>query len=424
MKLIYRIALRLSLVLLPLMALWAVLFYCTMVDEINDEADDALEDYSELIIMRMLAGRELPKPNEGSNNSYSVVPVGEEEAACRPHLDYCDAEVYIPEKEETEPARVLTTLFQDGEGRFYELKVATPTFEKEDLLRSVLYWVVLLYLLLLLTTITLTVWVFQRSMRPLYALLRWLDGYTPGSRRTPVPSAARITEFRRLGAALQQAVDRSEALFDRQKQFVGNASHELQTPLAVLGNRLEWLLDNTEPSEEQIGELLEMQRTLRRLVRLNKTLLLLTKIDNGQFPESREIDLAAAVGEQVALCEEVFSGRGIVCTVHAEPFAVRMNESLAATLVANLVKNAYVHSPDGGRIEVVLRDRALTVSNDGAAPLDGDRIFERFYQGSRKEGSTGLGLALVSAVGRCCGLRIDYRFVGGRHVFTVVWPRP
>lgn len=60
MKLIYRIALRLSLILIPLMALWATLFYFMMVEEINDEADDTLEDYSELIIIRMLAGRELP----------------------------------------------------------------------------------------------------------------------------------------------------------------------------------------------------------------------------------------------------------------------------------------------------------------------------------------------------------------------------
>ena len=175
MKLISRIALRLSLALLPLMALWGVLFYFTMVDEINDEADDALEDYSELIVKRMLAGRELPKPNNGSNNSYSIVPIGAPEAAVRPHIDYYDAEVYIPEKEDTEPARVVTTIFQDADGAYYELKVATPTFEKDDLLRAILYWVVFLYLLLLLTTISLTVWVFHRSMRPLYELLRWLD---------------------------------------------------------------------------------------------------------------------------------------------------------------------------------------------------------------------------------------------------------
>lgn len=349
MKLISRIALRLSLALLPLMALWGVLFYFTMVDEINDEADDALEDYSELIVKRMLAGRELPKPNNGSNNSYSIVPIGAPEAAVRPHIDYYDAEVYIPEKEETEPARVLTTIFQDADGAYYELKVATPTFEKDDLLRAILYWVVFLYLLLLLTTISLTVWVFHRSMRPLYELLRWLDDYTPGRRGAPVPCSTRIVEFRRLSAAAQQAVDRSEALFEQQKHFIGNASHELQTPLAVLGNRIEWLLDNTEPTEKQMEELLKMQRTLRQIVRLNKTLLLLTKIDNGQFPESSEVDLAAVVGEQVALYDEIYAGRGIACTVSApEAFVVRMNESLASTLVTNLLKNAYLHTAEGG----------------------------------------------------------------------------
>lgn len=423
MKLIYRIVLRLSLVLPPLMALWGVLFYFTMVDEINDEADDALESYSELIVKRMLAGRELPKPDNGSNNSYSIVPIDDADAAARPHIDYYDAEVYIPEKEETEPARVLTTIFRDAAGVYYELKVATPTFEKDDLLRAILYWVVFLYLLLLLTTISLTVWVFHRSMRPLYELLHWLDGYAPGHGGTPVPCSTRIVEFRQLSAAAQQAVDRSEALFEQQKHFIGNASHELQTPLAVLGNRIEWLLDNTDPTEAQMEELLKMQRTLRQVVRLNKTLLLLTKIDNGQFPESSPIDLAALVGEQVALCDEIYAGRGIVCTVCApEPFVVRMNESLASTLVTNLLKNAYLHTAEGGAVEVGLHGRTLTVANDGTAPLDAEHIFERFYQGARKEGSTGLGLALVSAVGRYYGLRIDYRFEEGRHRFSVRWP--
>lgn len=84
MKLIYRIALRLSLILIPLMALWATLFYFMMVEEINDEADDTLEDYSELIIIRMLAGRELPSLNSGSNNSYSITPIDEAYASSKP----------------------------------------------------------------------------------------------------------------------------------------------------------------------------------------------------------------------------------------------------------------------------------------------------------------------------------------------------
>ena len=423
MKLIYRIALRLSLLLLPLLALWAALFYYTMIDEINDEADDALDDYSELIIVRMLSGRELPALNNGSNNSYSIVPVNEAYVETHPRIHYRDAEVYIPEKEETEPARILTTLFQDRDGHFYKLTVATPTFEKGDLFRAILYWIIFLYLLLLLTVLGSTVWVFHRTLRPLYALLQWLDEYTPGQKNAAVPADTTIPEFHRLCIAAQQAANRTEELFERQKQFIGNASHELQTPLAILGNRLEWLLDNGNPSEEQLGELIKMQRTLSHVVRLNRTLLLLTKIENGQFPESTDIDIAGIVQEQLPFYEEIYASRGIVCTTRlAGPLGVRMNESMATILVTNLLKNAYVHTSEEGHVEVVIQGRRFEVRNDGSEPLDADHIFDRFYQGKKKEGSTGLGLALVSAVGRYYGLRVAYRFVEGRHCFTVVWP--
>lgn len=422
MKLIYRVVLRLSLFLLPLLALWAALFYFTMVDEINDEADDALDNYSELIIMRMLSGNDLPQNGDGSNNSYLIVPVEKAYADARSHVRYYDAEVYIPEKHETEPARILSTIFRDDEGQYYELRVATPTFEKDDLLTTVLGWSVFLYVILLITVVGLTAWVFHRSMRPLYALLNWLGSYKPGAVVGPVPCDTDITEFRRLSAAAQAAVDRSEEMFEQQKQFIGNASHELQTPLAVLGARMDWMLDNTELSEEQMGEILQMKDTLGRIVRLNKTLLLLTKIDNNQFPESTDVDIAAMLSEQKEVYDEMFEERDIQCSMELpETFIVRMNEALASVLVTNLLRNAYRHSAHGARVDVAIRGCMLTVVNDGDAPLDGEHIFERFYQGSKREGSTGLGLALVKAVADYYGLRVKYDFVDGRHMFSVEW---
>lgn len=423
MKLIYRIALRLSLFLVPLMALWATLFYFTMVDEINEEADDALDDYSEMIIIRMLAGRELPALNSGSNNSYSIVPVDETYADTHPHIKYYDAEVYIPEKEETEPARILTIIFQDNDENYYELKVATPTFEKDDLRQAILFWVILLYLSLLITTLVLTMWVFHRSMRPLYELLHWLDRYTPGQKNNPVPNDTHIREFAKLNTAAQKAVDRVENAFDQQKQFIGNASHELQTPLAVLGTRIEWLLDQTQPSERQTEELLKMQRSLSHIIRLNKTLLLLTKIENGQFPENSTIDLRAVVQEQTDLYNEIYASRNLSCYVNISgEFTVKMNESLASTLINNLLKNAFIHSEAGSKIIISMQDQTLTISNDGTKQLDATQIFNRFYQGEKKEGSTGLGLALVKAVCRYYHLNLEYRFNKDRHYFSVTWP--
>ena len=421
MKLIYQIALRLSLVLLPLVALWAVLFYFTMVDEIHDETDDALENYSELIITRMLAGRELPLPSEGSNNSYSIVPVDSDYTKTNHDLKYYDAEIFIPEKNEMEPARVMTTIFQNKNGIYYELKVTTPTIEKEDLFESILRWIIILYLILLITIFGLTIWIFHQSMRPLYALLRWLDKYTLGQKDTSVPENTKILEFHKLSTAIQQAAHRSEELFERQKQFIGNASHELQTPLAVVGNRIEWLLDNTELSETQMNEMFKMQQTLRHIVRLNKTLLLLTKIDNGQFPENIELDIAKVLNEQISIYDEIYVSRNITCTINSEPLVVRMNESLASTLIINLLKNAYIHTPENGNIKVNIHNRTLSVFNNGDTPLDSDHIFDRFYQGTKKEGSTGLGLALVKAICNYYELNIEYRFEQMQHCFSVRW---
>lgn len=130
MKLIHRIILHISWVLTLLLAAWAVLFYVTMVDEINDEVDDSLEFYSEMLITRSLAGRELPTSNSGSNNSYYLHEVTREYADSQPHVAYSDEEIYIPEMEETEPARVLRTIFEDRDGRLFELTVLTPSFER------------------------------------------------------------------------------------------------------------------------------------------------------------------------------------------------------------------------------------------------------------------------------------------------------
>ena len=420
MRLIYRIVVRLGVALLVIMSLWATLFYYTMVDEIRDEADDSLEDYSELIITRVLAGRALPQVGDGSNNSFTLTPVDASYVAERPHLKYEDHDFYIAEKQETEPARVLTTIFHDQQGQYYELRVATPTFEKVDLFQSILWWVVALYVVLLLITLGVTMLIFYGNMRPMYAILRWLDDYKPGVKPSPVPITADVKEFARLGRALQGAVDRSEELVERQSQFIGNASHELQTPLAIIGNRVEWLLDEGNLTDEQGAELFKIQSTLTRAVRLNKTLLLLTKIENGKFPDSVQVDVARLVQDSVEMYSEIYASRQMTVQVDIEDeVKVEMNESLAATLVSNLIKNMYVHSAEGAEGRVVVGNNQLVVENDGEQTLDSDRIFDRFYQGPKSKGSMGLGLPLVAAVCRTYSLGVKYQFKAGRHCFIV-----
>ena len=422
MRLITRIVIRVFAVLAVLLSAWAVFFYISIIDEVNDETDDALENYSEVITTRVLGGRELPTPGDGTNNTYSIVEVTPQYAQSVPDMEFYDAEIYFPEMMETEPARVLKTIFLTGEGKYMELTVSTPSIEKDDLQEAILYWMVFLFAALLVCIVLVVAWVFYRNMRPLYTLLHWLDDYRIGGRNRPLDNDTNVTEFRRLNEAAVRNAGRAEQLFEQQKQFIGNASHEMQTPLAVCQGRLEWLTDHTELTEEQMGEVFKTRRTLEHLSRLNKSLLFLSKIDNGQFPDSHPIDLNTLVADQLADLEQIYAHKHIAVSVEDRGALVwDMNEALATALVSNLLKNAFVHSHPDGEVRVELSPTGLSVynSSDGH-PLDEEKVFDRFYQGTKKEGSTGLGLAVVRAIGHLYGLKTSYRFVWEKHCFSVV----
>ena len=421
MKLIQKIVLRLSMVLIPVIALWAMIFYFVTVEEINDEVDDLLRSYSEQLIAKKLANQELPVADIIAGMHYSISQVTEEYADSHPRTKYYDSESYINETDEDKPARFLKTFFYDAEGRYFELIAAIPTFEKEDLIEAILWWIAALYLILLVTVIVITLAVFQKSIRPLYEILDWLNAYTPGKTQDKLAADTDIYEFRQLEKAVTEATDRSNEAYEKQKQFIGNASHELQTPLAVLGGRIDWMLDNDSLGEENIGELVKMKREVVHISRLNKTLLLLTKIDNGQFPDVMDVNLSSIVQSQKEMYEEIFSRKNIHCSLEMQdsPVVVRMNETLATILVTNLIKNAFMHSPEGGIVTIALDGNGLAVENSGEAPLDRERIFDRFYQGAKKEGSTGLGLALAKTIADKNGMQFSYSFADGRHRFRI-----
>ena len=143
-----------------------ILFYMAIIDEVNDEVDDSLEDYSEVLITRALAGEQLPSQSDGSNNSYYLITVTADYAEKQKRIRYSDEMVHIEAKGETEPARVLRTIFKDKDRQYYELTVSTPTIEKQDLQEAILNWMLLLYFSLLLLILLVNTWVYYRSMRP------------------------------------------------------------------------------------------------------------------------------------------------------------------------------------------------------------------------------------------------------------------
>ena len=421
MKLFYRVLAHLLTGIFVILLGWAIVFYWGIMEEINDEVDDSLEDYSELVIIRSLAGKELPAHDNGSNNQYFLKEVDVSYALSKEAICYRDSMIYIAEKGETEPARILTTIFKDKDERYYELSVYTPTIEKRDLKEAIFQLLIGLFVVLLITILVINVWVFHQSMKPFYILLDWLEKFRLGKKNDVLDNPTHTTEFRKLNEAVSRFASHSEEMFEQQKQFIGNASHEIQTPLAICQNRLEMLMEDETLSEQQMGEIAKTCQTLEYVSKLNKSLLLLSKIDNSQFASVEKVCLNEILYRYLCDYQEVYDYKGITLDVHEKnTFNITMNGTLAVVLITNLLKNAFVHNIYKGKIQIEITSSNIRFGNTGKDEhLDEKHIFERFYQGSKKEGSTGLGLAIVDAICRQSQLSIQYQFVKGWHWFDI-----
>ena len=422
MKLVYKVILTFIPPLVLTLGLWGVLSYRTMSQKIHADNDLILKDYSADIIMRYLSGKELPDRFNGAYNTYFIESLTPEQAAKLPAVEYAQAEVFLRSQEDFSSSRTRSQIFQTAEGEYRRLTVSLPTFEQDILLEHVLIWTILLFTVLLVSLLLIGTLMLNYNMRPLYRLLDWIDRYEPGQPSEKLPDDTDIVEFRKLALVLESAVTRFETQFEERKIFIGNASHELQTPLAVCSNKIELLLDRPDLSEDIANELIRIHRSLGGLIRLNKTLLLLSKIENGQFPRTDEVDIRKLAEESLQLNREIYAHRNLDVKLSQEqPLVLKIDEQMASVMVGNLIKNAFVYSPQGATIELSFSSRGFSISNPGDSPLDKERVFRRFYQPSgRREGATGLGLALAYSICVHNGLDIAYDYVDGCHVFAII----
>ena len=414
--------LSLSIPLVLTLGLWGWLSYRTMSERIHRDTDMILKDYSDQIVSRKLSGQELPDRFNGAYNTYYIKEVTPEYAAENPSPYYGEAEAYIRSQEDFASSRIRRQVFGDKDGNYYEITVSLPVFEQETLVEHVLWWTGILFLVLLVTLLIIGIIVIDYNLKPFKALMKWIDAYVPGHPYGAIPADTDVVEFRKLAETIRKAVERFENEYEERKIFIGNASHELQTPLAVCSNRLEMLLDRPDINEDIAGEMVKLHRSLQHLIRLNKTLLLLSRIENDQFPPTDEVDVTSLLRESIEMNGEIYSHKSIKSSMEVQGnFVCMINEQMASVLVGNLVKNAFVHSVSGAEIKVSVSEDGFIVRNPGDAPLDKSRVFHRFYlPGGRREGSTGLGLALAYSVCERSGLSLTYDFQENQHIFSVI----
>ncbi|WP_262246171.1 sensor histidine kinase [Parapedobacter soli] len=421
MKLLNHTLLYLSASLIFILSIWAVVFYFSMMDEVYDSIDDGLENYKMLIIKKASRDSTLLQKNRFDESNYAIRPIPRD-IALQATEDFRDTSMYMEYDEDYEVVRMLTTYFSTPDEQYYELKIIASMVEGEDLLGDLLHALVWLYVAVIASAFIINNWVLRKIWRPFYRLQHELRGFKLGVDKTFNPPQTKVAEFKDMNDTVAELLRANIAVFQQQKQFLENASHELQTPLAIAINKLELLLEQSQGDDAQ--QLANAIHYLERMTRLNKSLLLLSKIENRQFAAEARIDFNARLQQQVADFSELLHYRHIDVEITDEAPLVRyFNPDLADVLITNLLKNAVVHNHDGGQIRIVVKADRFEIANTGAAqPLDAEKMFARFYRSSDSSTSTGLGLAVAKAIAQLHRAELTYRYGGGLHRFTFRLP--
>jgi signal transduction histidine kinase len=399
---------------------WAIFFYYQLLNEVKNTIDEGLASYKISLIANLknnpqLLTREIP----GDQNYFlRSIP---DEIALQIRDTYNDTLVYSEIRKETEPRRVLTTAFA-AEDSFYELKIVSQELNRIALITKIAGLVLWLYLFLLATILVVNNFVLKKTWKPFYTLLAYLRNFRLGESTPQQPEKTKIREFSDLNDTIYKLLKTNIETYSSQKQFIENASHELQTPLAIAINKLELLAGSAELTDGHIAKIGNIIQMLQRLAEINKSFLLISKIENKQFANNESVDFNEIFTQVLSDFSDYIEFRKIQINYSLNNnWICNMNRQLAEILVINLVKNAVFHNLKGGEVFIDLHSGGFRIENSSAeSALNPAELFKRFNKNKNKIESTGLGLAIVKAIADVSGCRVSYRYnAQSRHEFKI-----
>ncbi|GGM84577.1 hypothetical protein GCM10010967_15620 [Dyadobacter beijingensis] len=304
-------------------------------------------------------------------------------------------------------------------GKLFRVLVETNMEEIDETILAIAAVTVFFFVLLLAGFIYLNRKTALRIWRPFYDTLAGLHTFRLEKGIPPPLPESDVTEFADLNRSLAVLMDESLASYRQQKEFTENASHELQTPLAIVKSKLDLLLQSRSLDKPQMQLLEEAYQAINRVTRINKNLLLLARIEHAQFDEQADIAVPGILTELAAQFSDRFENSSITYTEDAQELVLAANPVLLEILVTNLLVNAVRYTPAGGHVQAYVGKRELSVFNTGTMPLQEASLFRRFTNVSSEHAGSGLGLAIAREICERYGWRISYRFEGGLHHFTV-----
>ena len=293
---------------------------------------------------------------------------------------------------------------------------------EQDVIIGMMFQFLLIFLAIALALFITMRFVTQKLWHPFDDTLQKVEQFNLAQSEIPDFMETDINEFARLNHSLEHLMKKDKETYRIQKEFTENASHELQTPLAVIRSKLDLLMQE-DLTECQMRIVSDLYGLTIRMGHLNRNLLLLAKIENAQYTALEEVDIVSLLSDSIPLYNALQGGTILHVDDHrtVPDKKLSANPILLECLLKNLIVNAIRHSSSAGEIQIRVDDSSLMVGNESVdgMPLDADTLFCRFRPGNVRQKGNGLGLAIVKAVCDFHHWLVKYRYEAGQHLFIV-----
>lgn len=397
----------------------APLFYYATKRLYTKEADDTLLLHKKEFLKytaSTLQYTDIPLWNRFNRNAKidSVKQTTKDTLFFSSYYDTLDAEI--------EPYRELNFPISI-QGKPYSYSERINLVETEDLLKNIaiLFFAVISILLFGLFFITkklsLNLW------KPFYKTLHQIENFEIDKTKQPDFAETDIEEFNRLNTSIKKLIEKNTIIYKSQKEFIENAAHELQTPLAVFQVKIDTLIQRSDVTQEQSEILGSLNENVSRLNRLNKNLLLLSKMENDSYSDKQTISLTNYIQKNLDFFTEQAKAKSLIIKMELQKdFEIKSNPVLAEVLISNLFLNAIKHNIEGGQISIAMQENKLVFSNSGQpSPLNTDKLFKRFSKSNPSEQGTGLGLSIVKKIADINNWTVAYNYENNLHSFSILF---
>ena len=416
MRLLNKITLNLFAISLFIFMIGMVVFYYVLRQQVDQNINLELQKREMSLNKEFDAAHSSINQTVNLNDTIIINPLNQPRAA----ETFSDTLLYNPETGKYGLFRQLgfvkTVLNQD-----YYIQIFKPLEETDRLIIRIIIMMNILVIVIILTLIIANRHSSRQDWKVFYDTIAKINNYDVNTHEDFTLQHSDIKEFEDLNRVLFTMTERIKSDYLNLKEYIENASHEIQTPLAIINSKMELLLQSGDMKEKQYKTVADAYEASNRLSRLNKTLILLAKIENRQFPESKPVNPAIMINNQLESLEDLIHAKKIKVVRRMENEAtVPMNPYLAEILLVNLIKNALRHNITGGELNIELTSKNLRIANSGPAlTFDPEMLFKRFHTSSSSPESLGLGLSIVQKICTMYGFKVKYSYQNNMHVVRV-----